>query len=401
MKIKDKPLTKLLKARSMLILDHPFFGCLALKLQLIEEPETTKSATTDGTSLYYNPDYIDSLPIMQTKGLLAHEVMHCALGHTWRQGDRESRRWNMAVDYTVNENLLETGFTLPKGYLRDSQYDNLSAEEIYALLSKDEQKKDKQNKQQQKKSGGSGKNKKQQQQKKDESKDKEQPNPDPGRCGGVTPPKDKNEMNQTQMEWKAAVSQAIQITRGELSGDLYRQLQVILDPPLPWYILLRDFVERSARNDYNWMVPSRRYFSTGIILPSLISEELPEVAIAIDTSGSISKEQLSRFAHEISNILAVYETRIRIFYCDSQVKKEVEINRNDLPLELKPVGGGGTDFRPVFQHINKKGYTPSCLIYFTDLYGHFPKTQPEYPTMWITTNKDDERAPFGITVNFN
>ena len=207
------------------------------------------------------------------------------------------------------------------------------------------------------------------------------------------------EQKETEAEWKAAITNAIQASKGNLSANIKRMVQEIIDPTVPWYILLRDFVERTARNDYDWTRPSRRYIGLGVILPSLISEQLPEVAIAIDTSGSIDKKALSRFATEASNVLGVYDTTIRIIYCDKTVKKEEVLTRADLPMKLKPVGGGGTDFRPVFNHIKKQNLTPACLIYFTDLRGRFPEQEPEYPTMWLTTAKD-KKAPFGKTVIF-
>ena len=119
---------KMLKARTLLILDHPFFGCLALRLKMLETNEH-QTAITDGKNLLYNPTYIEKLTTQETLGFMAHEVMHAALGHTWRQGKRESKKWNIASDYTINSNLLEAGFTLPNGALIDhtNLYDDMSA----------------------------------------------------------------------------------------------------------------------------------------------------------------------------------------------------------------------------------------------------------------------------------
>jgi len=414
---------KMLKARTFLILDHPFFGCLALRLKMSETNEY-QTAITDGKNLLYNPAFIDRLTNQETLGLVAHEVMHAALGHTWRQGRREVTKWNMAADYTINSNLLEAGFTLPNGALIDytNLYNNMSAEEIYKALPESQQEKQQQQhkqssqqktqenqqqkqKQQPKKQKQQGKQKqkqKQQQKKEEEKKEKEIKDIDPGQCGAVVPGKEET-TTKTKAEWKAAINQALQISRGKLPACLQRQITDILETVVPWHILLRDLVERTARNDYSWSRPNSRYFSLGIILPSLISEQLPEVAIAIDTSCSINKEQLSTFAAEASAVLGCYDTTIRVIYCDAKIQAEEVFTRTDLPLKLKLKGGGGTRFAPVFEHIEKKGYTPSCLIYFTDLYGSFPKQEPEYPTMWLVPKARDEckrEAPFGQIVNF-
>ena len=403
---------KMLKARTLLILDHPFFGCLALRLKMSKANEY-QTAITDGKNILYNPSFAEKLTTQEALGFMAHEVMHAALGHTWRQGKRENKKWNMATDYTINSNLVEAGFTLPKGALIDkvNLYTDLSAEEIYNKIPESPQNQKKQTEQpsqkktqenQQQKQKQTKKQQQQQQKKEEEKKEKEIKDIDPGQCGAVIPGKEET-TTKAKAEWKAAITQALQVSKGNLPACLQRQITDILDTSVPWHILLRDLVERTARNDYSWSRPNPRYFSLGIILPSLISEQLPEVAIAIDTSCSINKEQLSTFAAEASAVLGCYDTTIRIIYCDARIQAEEVFTRIDLPLKLKLKGGGGTRFAPVFEHIKKKGYTPSCLIYFTDLYGSFPEQEPEYPTMWLVPKTRDEQkreAPFGQVVNF-
>jgi len=358
------------KARSILILEHYFFGHLTMKLHVSEDP-TCKTAYTDGVSLRYSPKYIDSLEMAQCVGLNAHEVMHCAMGHFWRGEGKEERKWNRACDYEINSILLKEKFELPNGALFDTAYDNLSAEEIYHKLP------DSKNKE------GEGEGK------------------DPGMCGGVEQNKgDKQKREELKAEWKSSSAQALQMSKnqGLVSNDLTLSIQNVIDPPLPWHVLLRDFVEKTARNDYNWMRPNRRYISNGIILPSLISEELPEVCITIDTSGSTYDIQ-GEFAKEASGVLYAYNTTIRILYSDAKVHLEEVYSSNELPIQLKPVGGGGTSFIPAFDYIAKNRYTPSCMIYLTDMYGTFPTKEPEYPVMWVTPN--DIKGPFGQTVKFN
>jgi len=101
------------------------------------------------------------------------------------------------------------------------------------------------------------------------------------------------------------------------------------------------------------------------------SEELPEVIIVNDTSGSTMGFQ-SHFANEASGVLSAYKTTVRVIYCDAMVHMEEEYATEDLPIVLKPVGGGGTSFVPAFEYITKMGYTPNCLLFLTDLYGTFP-----------------------------
>jgi len=384
------------KARSELILDHPFFGCLALKLTM-EENSKFPTLMTDGKALYYNPDFINSLDRRELVGVLAHEISHICLGHCWRRDDRNKATWNIAGDYATNTVLIHSGFKLPEGALIDEtgEYDKLSAEEIYKLLPEQEEK-------QKQSSSGQGEHNEDDEDNdsgQGEGESDENDNQDPGNCGGVMDAQSKQEAKENEQEWKAAMSQAMQIAKGEMPANLKRQIEDILNPELPWQSLLRDFVEYSARNDYNWNRPSRRYFGNNIVLPSLISEELPEVVVAIDTSGSISQKELSEFGKEVSSILEAYETNARVVYCDAKVQNEEVFARADMPLKLNAMGGGGTSFVPVFKHVYKNGLTPSCLIYFTDLYGDFPSKAPDYPVMWVTKSKR-EKAPFGVVIRY-
>ena len=356
---------KLIKARTLLVLDQPFFGTLALRLKI--EPTTqVPTAATDGKSMFYNPEFIDGLSTAQTVGLMAHEVMHVALGHHWRMGKREPQRWNKAADYTINEQLVKAGMSLPtEGALLNSAYNDMSVEKIYSTLP--------------------------------ETMDNEEGG---GGWGEVLPCKDKAEAKQQKEEWKAAVSQAVQVSKGNIPGDIKRMVtEEVLDPAVPWFILLRDFVEKSAKNDYDWTRPNRRHLQRGFCLPSLISEELPEVIVAIDTSGSIDTKALNEFSSEASAVFASYDTTLRVIYCDYAVQGEEVFTKSDLPMTMHPVGGGGTCFAPVFDYINKKGYTPACVIYFTDMFGSFDFDGPEFPVMWLTKSKN-KKAPFGQTVQF-
>lgn len=391
---------KVTKGRISLILDakHYFFGTLAMRLN-VAEAEWCETMCTDGSMLYYNPSFVDSLTTDQVMGVLAHEVMHCALGHMWRGEGKDHIGWNIACDYKINQGLLNAGFQLPAGCLVGNTYDHLAEEEIYHRLPKG--------------GGGKGEKKGKGGDGNGEDKDGKGANEgdgngdgdpkgqDPGGCGGVMQQQgNKDERQQAKEEWKAAVAQAAAMSknRGDLPADFALQIQDVLDPPLPWYVLLRDFVEQAAKNDYNWTRPNRRFVSNGIILPSLYSEELPEVIIVNDTSGSTIGYQ-GHFAKEASGVLSAYRTKIRVIYCDAKVHLEEEYETEDLPIKLKPVGGGGTSFIPAFDYIQEKGYMPSCLLFLTDLYGLFPAKAPEYPVMWITPN--DQKAPFGVTVKFN
>jgi predicted metal-dependent peptidase len=126
------------KARTTLLLDHPFFGTLLFRLAA-QARSSIGTMATDGVSLYFNPQFVETLSAAEIARTLAHEVMHPALQHHTRRGERNPRRWNMGCDYAINPMLLDAGLTLPKDVLLDNRFRGMSAERIYNLLEEEEE----------------------------------------------------------------------------------------------------------------------------------------------------------------------------------------------------------------------------------------------------------------------
>jgi predicted metal-dependent peptidase len=376
---------KLTRARIGLILDQPFFGTLATRLQLQEYP-AVETMATDGFRIRYNPEFVDKQKPEHLKSIIAHEVMHCASGHHARRDNRDPKQWNKACDYAINPILKEAGcFSLPSWMLYNPQFDNMSAEEIYSIIKND--------------SPGKG------QGQGDGSGEGEQ-TPDPGKMGAVEDPEGKDsknpsesELNQSEQDWKVAAKQAATQAKaqGKLPGSLSRFVDEILRPKVDWRLLLQQFVQPTAKSDYCMSPPNRRYIHLGLYMPSLKSNEMPPIVIGIDTSGSISNEQLNSFQAEIQAIMDSCPTTIDCFYCDHRIQGHDVFTRDNTVRFENCKGGGGTSFEPVFEEVERLGLRPECLIYLTDLEGSFPDHAPEYPVLWINTY-NHEIAPFGTTV---
>lgn len=369
---------KLAKARAGLLLDHPFFGSLALKLDLVEDATNNPTACTNGKQIRYNPEFIDGLSLEETKGLLCHEIMHCANQHHVRRDEREIKRWNVATDCAINPLIRDSGMQLPECGLIDPQYRDMSAEQVYSKLPEPDE--DKQG-------GGDGKGN------------------DPGGSGGVEDyPGDgesqqasEDAKEQNAQEWKVAVAQAAQQAKamGELPGAIERMVDDIVDPVLDWKEILRRFVDANARNDYQWFPPNRRRIHNGLILPSLRSQELQNVTMAMDTSGSITDDDLKAFEAEVRSVVEDYRANTTVIYCDAQVQHVEKFDAEDV-IELHPKGGGGTDFRPPFDHIEETGEYPACMIYQTDGMCHQFPEEPPYSVLWVLTRRNREfNPPFG------
>src|SRR6185369_5984417 len=126
---------RMIKARSKMITSQPFFGTLALHLEIIERDDLPTMAT-DGRSLFYNKDFLAKITDEEAEFVIAHEAYHCACLHHTRRQNRDPFIWNVACDYVVNADLVKAGFKAPQGALLDSQYDGLSSEDVYAIIMK-------------------------------------------------------------------------------------------------------------------------------------------------------------------------------------------------------------------------------------------------------------------------
>src|SRR5207248_862366 len=117
-----------------------------------------------------------------------------------------------------------------------------------------------------------------------------------------------------------------------------------------------------------------RFIAQGLYLPGLHSEELGDVVLAVDTSGSINEKLLGTFAAEVNAVLAAYDCTVTVLYHDTEVELVQTWQSADGPLVLDPVGGGGTSHTCVFDWLIQAGLTPACVICLTDLETEFPKS---------------------------
>lgn len=433
---------KLLKARVSLLLEQPFFGSLCLRMEPTAD-HTCQTAWTNGRVFAFNPHYVAGLSDEAARGLLAHTVMHPACQHHKRRKGRDHDLWNMACDHAINWILVDAGLTLPPGYLDDPKYHGLTADEIYSDLAslqgdggmidegagdgpdkgemdpqglKGKEGDTDQHGTDEQEAAGAGGDDQEAQDDDSESGDEaledaqeegEQGTGDPGGSGEVRDGDDDTGSSpegsdETDEQWLVALAQAVNQARdvGDLPGGLERLVQRVLHPKLDWRELLERFVDTHARNDYSWIPPNRRYVHMDIFLPSLTQRELPEVVIAVDTSGSITPDELEQFSAELSSVLEHFDTTVRVVWCDRDVTGEQVFRRDELPLQLTSSGGGGTDFRPVFSWVRDHAYTPSCLVYLSDLECRsYPEQEPEYPVLWARIGGGGSAPPFGDVID--
>lgn len=429
MKAQNSTEQKLTRARTQLLLNQPFFGTLCLRLKLVSGSVPTMA--TDGRRIAFNAAFVDGLKPAELEATLAHEVMHCALGHHCRRGERDPRLWNEAADLAINPILVGNGFTLPAGALIDPSFSDLSAEEIYARLLRDKNDDSGSGSKQTPQPAGNGGGGASQDQPQPQNgqppaassnsqsqrvssqdilapgqaRESSAPEPRPGGFGEVLDATDDQgnaasqaEKSRQQHEWSIAADQAIRSAKacGNEPAQIERSLHESRESAQDWRALLRDFIAATTPSDYRWSPPNRRYIASGLYLPSVHRTGVGEIVIAVDTSGSIGSRELEQFAAEISAISDEAKPEaIHVVYCDAAVQSVQEFGSAE-PVRLEPKGGGGTDFRPVFEWVEINGITPACLIYLTDLCCDSYPEPPQYPVLWVTDSR--RIAPFAETV---
>lgn len=417
-------LERLQKARAGLITQHPFFGMLSLRLDLVED-DKIESHIVNGKTLRINPTWADALPMEELEASVAHQVLTCGLGHHVRRNGRDEKTWNEASDYAINAELKLAGFRLPTGSLVDEtgRFAGLHAEAIYAKL-KEAEPPPGQQPDQQGQAGGDGNGSPQPgdgssgpdqgggkgdaPESGQDPQDGDPGSPQPGSGAGATgsfedaPAKDgqgaadEAQIAEEEADWQIAVAQAAQASRGagKLPGSVERAIEGFLNPKVAWQEALQRYFSKRAKDDYSWARPNRNYLP--LYLPSLDSQKIGTVAIAIDCSGSIKPKLVDQFVAEIEDIRQSMRPEcVMVMMFDTQVRVTYMLGPDE-PLEIKARGGGGTAFDDPVRVLDTLAITPEVLVYLTDLDSSAFPQEPDYPVLWVSTRKD--RAPFGEVI---
>ncbi|MDQ7014776.1 MAG: VWA-like domain-containing protein [Gammaproteobacteria bacterium] len=418
---------RLSAARTRLILDKPFLGALVLRLPMVAaQPEWCKTTATDARKFYYNPEFIEALHPEEIQFMLCHEALHCGLSHFVRRQHRLKARWDVACDYAINPLLLKEGLMPPPGSLLLREFEGMSAEEIYPCIKEEENLKplddhiyDQENQDGGGQQGGVGDKPPSSNspsagdggQTKPES-DKEQNNggqgqsnsPEQGSDGLAKrpPPLLQEERDSLAVQWQQRLAGAAQqaMQAGKMGGTMARTVDFMLQPQLPWRMMLARYVSATARDDYSYTRPSTRRGDPAIY-PSLRSAQI-NLAVALDVSGSVGDKELATFLTEINAIKGQMRARITLHACDAKLAKEgpwcfEPWEEIVLPKSFK--GGGGTAFKPMFSWWETQDRQPDLLIYFTDGLGKFPEYAPPYQVIWLIKGK--KRVPWGQRVQLN
>jgi len=346
---------------------------------VVDDPKSCPTAYTDGLNKRYGSKFMSKLTRQQIAGLVLHENFHVLLKHIPRHRDlmkKNGRLANMAMDYVVNDMIDEIKdkalALLPPGALFDPMFKGWSVRKVYEYLE-----------QEQEGGGGGGR----------------------GECldehgdelvEGMTP--------EDLKKHDDAVQDAIHqggILAGRFGVEINRHIKDLMKPEIDWQEVLRDFWTSTMRgyDEFTWARLNRRRLADDLFLPSMYSEKVGRVILAIDTSGSISQHDLDMVASRVMNLCELYPPdEIVVLWWDTEVRgKQVftESSFSNLAKLLKPMGGGGTRAGCVSKYMAKENLSADCMIVFTD--GHVEQDidwRVNCPTLWlIDKNGNDSFVP--------
>jgi predicted metal-dependent peptidase len=385
-----------------------WFGYLSMHLKM-QPVQGLGTVATNGEEFLYDPVTVDSESVEFMEFDWAHEIMHLVgmdltrapkqdVMVTLSPGGPPFPLWNIACDLWINLKLEEESFTVPPFVPIDRKYKGWSKDQIYHDLRK-----------RVKENGGtceglegiSGKRPCGGLKKKKKGKGKGK-----GGSGGGkdkkkkkgTPELEKWRPSKEDIEkWKQRAREALEAAkaRGTAPGFAQTIVEKLLESKQDWRAVLWQFCTRSAK-EWRFTPPSRTGAARGIILPRLVpDDEIDHGVLCVDSSGSISDENLTEFLTEMEAICTMARMTVTVIVCDAVVRDVYRFEPGEFNWKaIGFTGRGGTDFIPAFDKIEELNISPTFMIYFTDTWGSFPDQEPEYPVLWASSEPDG-KVPWG------
>jgi len=349
----------------------PFISTIIFSL-LYRESQDIPTAAVDGVTCYINPDFFTALTPEERIGLLAHEAWHVAFRHMTRatsipKADHE--KYNRAADYVINLLLTDASFKLPPEGLLDRKYTDMNTEQVYNLLP-------------------------------EPLKDSNFtldiiPNDSPDNVAK----EERDKLIEDILVQAAIQEQKVNKGYGALPGEIIRDIERILNPKLPWEVILQNYFNDKVKEDYSWAKPNRRYFPE-FYLPSIEVEGITHISVAVDTSGSVTKDDFAAFLTEIHSIHTTFQPELlTVIDFDTTIKAEHQLTTSDDITQIPFRGCGGTDIAPIFEWYRKN--TPEVLVIFTDGEFYMPHMKSEASILWVIYDNPYFTTKVGTVINFD
>ena len=348
----------------------------------VEVRDDCPTACTNGRDVIYGRGFVEGLDDREVRGLILHETKHKLYQHlfTWRKlYEDDAELANQACDYVINLEIKDLDpynmfIKLPDGALVDECYRGLDSGEVFARLKQD----------------------------KEDGKGKGGKSMDEHDWEGA---KELGELEKEALgkEIDAAIRTGA-LLAGKQGGDVDRSFETLMQSQVNWVEQLREFVSSVCvgKGDSTWAKPNRRWLQHDMYLPSQISESIGSICVAIDTSGSISGEAITKALSELVSICEnTTPEKVDLLYWDTAVAAHEQYrddNYSGIATSTKPKGGGGSSSLCVFDYVVKNKLEPQCIVLITDLYIEFPQAAPSCPVIWVAVDNKTTVPPFGSVI---
>ena len=398
---------RLLLSRMRILCNHGFYGLLLMHM-IYAVSEEVETACTDGVRITFGTDFLDSLNDSELDFVMMHEILHVVLQHCIRGDVEDFEAYNIAADIVVNSNImLENGgkassITLSKyGPLMHIAPDGkegyeYTAEQVYAMLPKDPNKKGKD------KSPCSAAGRA----KKEIAKEKHQPVwvwDDHSQWGKY---EEDDTLRDVWVKRFEDAAEAIEIrdpsnTRGLLPVFAQRILKELKKPQTDWRTILNDFIQEEVV-DYSFAPPDRRFDDSPFFLPDFNGKEdmVEDILFMIETSWSMTDDMITAAYTEGKCAIDQFDGKLkgwRGFFDAAIIVPQPFQDEEEFKI-IKPAGGGGTDFQIIFEYVTKhmEDKLPASIIILTDGYAPFPqeKLAGGIPVLWLLNN-EEVNPPWG------
>lgn len=415
---------RLLLARMRILCNHGFYGLLLMHM-IYSIDEGCETAYTDGERIAFSPTFLEELSDKELDFVMMHEILHVVLRHCLRGEDKDNERYNIAADIVINSTIMhenddkESSITLSKygesmhiapdgkeGYL-------YTAEEVYEMLQSKQKDSDSGNKKSKKAGNVASKNgraEKVQQSRKNMDKPVAKRWDDHSQWGKF---EEDSKLRDVWVKNFAECCEAINVrealnNRGTLPMFAQRMLEKLKKPQTDWRTILNDFIQEEIC-DYSFSPPDRRFQDSPFFLPDFNemgkNDNVSDILFFIDTSGSISDNDMTTAFSEIKGAIDQYDGKLKgwLGFFDAAIIEPKPFSSFEEFIVIKPAGGGGTDFQIIFEYVDQhmKDKEPNCIIILTDGCAPFPKEElaNDIPVLWLINNQD-VTPPWGKVARF-
>ncbi|PHS58481.1 MAG: hypothetical protein COB17_02580 [Sulfurimonas sp.] len=381
---------KISQAKAKLLVQYPLFGTIASRLELIINDDI-QAFKSDGIKLEYNSDFFNKIELSQIEFALANGAMHASLAHEKRKNNRSAWLWQMATDFAINDMLVQNGMDCPHEAHYRKRFKDMYAEEIYAELKDDllrdgelEYEAESESEIEPEIESETESETESEIESETESEIESEIEPESEQVQDLQSEQLFEEFAQTIIEFE--------IKKGEIPQYLDRFFDLNQKAKIDWRDELRVALDRFHKDDFRLFPANKKFLHMGLYIPSTTSQRF-KLVIAIDSSGSVDEDLLNDFLSELNFLmLSINNYQIDLLVCDDKIHSHKTFYSGD-NLDIELSGGGATDFRPVFEFIEKELQDTKLLIYFTDLDGFFPTKEPLYEVKWLSPKESD--IPFG------